>query len=463
MNKRISLYIIIFCSLLWHCNRDEQIIDNYRSEQNIDRIEFFTNYEKGNRFTINDYAIPFKKSIFRYFEHYREKQNFIERNLGVIDLGVSTQTFSGIKEDNDKLIFFPIVKEEKVVAVLSGYINSRRDFLYSDIYDSSIEDIKEIIDEFQKFYSRGKNLEGVKTMSNKYLKNRVFSKSSSKITEIPGIVIVVPPRRGYGFNGWSGIIWPGVGNGYGSGHYIGGGGSWSYTGGYGFNDTPKEENLSPDPCKQSKKIVENGVIRNKNNELKGKTGEIGENGYRFDKGLNDNVAAFENNKSSSDPNKMLVVMNENTIGYNHTHVEREGVIHMFSPADIDTFISILHNAKKNNHSLSEVFGIMVFRSRDDDRHYVYQLSYQGDMDNIPREFTKNELSIYQTKYKEIVEKYLQINEGDPLIREQAHQLFYEIMDEMGIGNISLTDITNPKGIKNIVKDNNGEIKEEKCN
>jgi hypothetical protein len=229
-------------------------------------------------------------------------------------------------------------------------------------------------------------------------------------------------------------------------------------GGGGYSPPPKPE--KGDPCREARAIATNNTVNLKNHELKGKTKEQFESGYTFDKGYGQNIISRENKSSPNNPDGMKVLINSNTIGYNHTHIEKNGVIHMFSPNDISTFVDILRNAKQHNIPLNEVFSSMVFRNKEDNQHYVYQLTYSGDGNDIPkREFTESELDKFKSNYQRNSLDYL--NEDGYIGREEGFRLFFNTLKDMGLGGINLSDITNINNPINITQQN-GEPKETKC-
>ncbi|MFP3600255.1 hypothetical protein, partial [Chryseobacterium sp. SIMBA_029] len=72
----------------------------------------------------NNYALPFGNSMLAYFEKYPEKKTELENKYGTVDLKVSSQDIGGDEVDNRKLLFFPMLKDGKVTAVIAGVINA---------------------------------------------------------------------------------------------------------------------------------------------------------------------------------------------------------------------------------------------------------------------------------------------------------------------------------------------------
>ncbi|MFP3836303.1 hypothetical protein SCA31_25725, partial [Chryseobacterium sp. SIMBA_028] len=65
--------------------------------------------------------------MLAYFEKYPEKKTELENKYGTVDLRVSSQDIGGDEGDNRKLLFFPMLKDGKVTAVIAGVINAERD------------------------------------------------------------------------------------------------------------------------------------------------------------------------------------------------------------------------------------------------------------------------------------------------------------------------------------------------
>lgn len=153
---------------------------------------------------------------------------------------------------------------------------------------------------------------------------------------------------------------------------------------------------------------------------------------------------------------MRVTINSETIGYNHTHIEKKGVINMFSPTDISTFIDIIRNAKENNIPYSELFATMVFKQGG--RHYVYQLTYTGNGNDLPNEFTKSQMNNFRNLYIDKASGYI---EDEEISIYNGQMLFFDILKDMGLKNIKLVDVSNPYKPE-IIDNDNGEPKAKPC-
>lgn len=154
---------------------------------------------------------------------------------------------------------------------------------------------------------------------------------------------------------------------------------------------------------------------------------------------------------------MKVRITPTTVGYNHTHPKG---VKMFSPADIDTFVSIIRNAKQHNIPYNELFTTVVFDR--DGMKYVYQMTYTGNGYDIPaQEFTEEQKRDFGREYEREARGYYEDGEGEMSI-EDGYRLFLNTLKNMGLRNIELSDVSNPNNPKRVIN-NNGQPREINCN
>lgn len=139
-----------------------------------------------------------------------------------------------------------------------------------------------------------------------------------------------------------------------------------------------------DPCKNIKLQIQNPNYTQQANELKGKTGQNKETGYKQNKdGSQVPLTAINNGHSLNIP------VDANTVGYMHTHLNDyntgktdpktgweiiEQPIRMFSPADVIKFLQIVKNTKYNGVPTQFTYGTMISSSGN------YTLRFTGDVD-----------------------------------------------------------------------------------
>ena len=110
---------------------------------------------------------------------------------------------------------------------------------------------------------------------------------------------------------------------------------------------------------------------------------------------------------------MKVSIFPTSYGFIHTHLDKaEGklAIKIFSPADINAFLSFLRNAKTNGIPLNSIFGGMI-ASDPETGYNIYQMTYTGDGTDLPAEFTKPQLDDLRSWYINKAQKMANGNEG----------------------------------------------------
>lgn len=184
----------------------------------------------------------------------------------------------------------------------------------------------------------------------------------------------------------------------------GGSGPQNGPGGLSGNN-PEETTTAPNlptptkgnaPCDKTKSIYNNTAVKSRYEVLKGKTSEPSESGYGFKTVSDGNGGTtIQTNPLNPDtnPDKMKVSIFPTSYGFIHTHLDKaEGklAIKIFSPADINAFLSFLRNAKTNGIPLNSIFGGMI-ASDPETGYNIYQMTYTGDGTDLPAEFTKPQL------------------------------------------------------------------------
>lgn len=228
---RLLLPLILFISL-HSCRTDESVTAEEQTQK--EKIAFFERFEKNRALLRNasgNYAIPFGQSIMAYFEKYPEKRTELESKYGVIDLKVSSQDIGGDEGDNRKLLFFPMLKDGKVTAVIAGVVSAERDYLYFDVHQNTHADVFYLINTFQEHYE-----------------TKTVSKNSNNPIDVGEVIInVTRPVKLTIYDGWSGN--GGLGNG---GHDMSGGnGDFNDGGGSGSQSSADKidiEKLKDFPC-----------------------------------------------------------------------------------------------------------------------------------------------------------------------------------------------------------------------
>jgi len=173
----------------------------------------------------------------------------------------------------------------------------------------------------------------------------------------------------------------------------GDGGGYPYPGGGNNNPDPE---TPEDPCTKMK-------AQNQNPDFKAKVTALDKKEI-FDKKVETGHAAaygttpFE--QMSNTPNGNVKLPDGNKyFGYMHTHLDKEGVVKIFSPYDIVTFLtSCVRNAEQNGNK-GDAYA-MVITSQG---NYILKYSGDGSYNIGPNQIT-NWQAWYDTEYTKLIEE-----------------------------------------------------------
>ncbi|MEG0927512.1 hypothetical protein [Chryseobacterium sp.] len=394
MKKNLVYGLLALATLsisLNSCRTDEMLTGTEQAQK--EKIAFFERFEKEKSLSknaeSNNYALPFANSMLAYFSNYPEKKTELENKYGTVDLSVSSQDMD--LENGRKLLMFPMLTDGKVTAVIGGVINEERDFLYFDVYKENHPDRSFLIKTFQNHYS-------AKAVSR--------NDSNNPINVGDVIIIVKKPQltKPDPFDD------PG-GNG---GHDMGGGNGDFTDGGSGGNNpnTPNTTN----PCEKMKE-------QNQNTEFKAKVAEIDKKEI-FDKDKETGFsAAYGQPKTNYEPlsnnNDNLKFPHGNKYyGYMHAHLDsKDGIVRIFSPADIFTFLTTCVRNAETKGSMTDAYG-MVITSQG---NYILKYSGDGSFGIGP-----GTLARWQSSYEKVFSNLTESQLLDPVVLEKA---FTQFMDE----------------------------------
>lgn len=249
------------------------------------------------------------------------------------------------------------------------------------------------------------------------------------------------------------------------GECMGGGGDPGYPyPDYGGGGDPLDPEEPKDPCENAKSIFNNTAVKSRYETLKGKVGEAKETGYGFKTITTSTGTTTQTNPLNPDatsPDKMKVGIYPTTFGYSHTHLNKSGTdmsVKIFSPADINTFLSILHNAIANNIPLENVFGGMV-ASDPDTTYNIYQIQYTGNGTDLPAEFTEQQLDKLKADYTKMAQEI--INNTGELTHSDLQGLLSATLKKMNIPNTTLFKIEG-NTVKKVNYSQNGTPSEDPC-
>ncbi|MEG0927272.1 hypothetical protein [Chryseobacterium sp.] len=397
MKKNLVYGLLLLSTLsvsLNSCRTDEMLTGTEQTQK--EKISFFERFEKEKSISKNtgssNYAIPFGNSMLAYFEKYPEKKTELENKYGFVDLKISSQDIGGDEGDNRKLLFFPMLKDGKVTAVIAGVVNAERDYLYFDVHQNTNSDVIYLINKFQDYYD-----------------SKTISRNSNNPIDVGEVIIIVTrPVKLTMYDGWGGN--GGLGN---PGHDMGGGnGDFGGNGGGTGNPyTPQNQN----PCEKMK-------AENQNEKFKGKVKDLDKPELFKEKKETGFSAAYGQPTSNYDPlaNKkdgnMIMPDGNKYYGYMHTHLDMTGVVKIFSPADIFTFLTTCVRNAKAKGSMTDAYG-MVITSQG---NYILKYSGDGNYGLGP-----GSLSNWQTTYEETFSGLSTAQLLDPVAVEKAFTEFLE--------------------------------------
>lgn len=457
--KKVVLSFLIL--VLLGCRNEDFIFkDNVSDDEN--RKKYFQVFGQKHHSNIN-YGQSFSWLFARYDSIQNDKQdslNFITynkfNNKEFIDFSLVSQSF--INDNNDIWVAYPIVFNNKVKDIAIVILQNERTAINIKRLSSDAKNYQETLNVFQVAYNK-KIRKSVlhKSQYNKYYQCEIGC-NYKRIEEVEIIKIKEPPQFKVPDDD------------------IGGGGFYpkfpKYCGdfmncqslpNFGGIGIPIQE--PPTPCENNKKIASNSVVNAKNNDLKEKLKDIKKNkvkekdifedGYTFDRYSNGDINPNVRENRQEGQSSMTVSIKSNTVGYNHTHPKG---VKMFSPRDINSFLNLIRNAKKNNIPYNELFATVVFER--DGKYSVYQMTYTGDGSDLPAEFTEEQLKIITDKYAKDAKKYLEYGEGQMYI-DDGYRLFLDTLKNMGVKNVQLSDVSNPQN-PIIVEDNKGRPKKVNC-
>ncbi|ANF51045.1 hypothetical protein A0O34_11205 [Chryseobacterium glaciei] len=386
-----------------------------------------------------------EKYIKNVIQVYRENETNIKKINGtpLWDYATTMDRF------DESFLMVPVVENKKVVSVLQVPRHGKNVYF---IYTNEVNDITF----FQNIIS---------ARTKKALSNEANNETSKLVCTTRAVSVWLPngggdSNPGSGQGTWStyhvttcknvqqegcvGIVGP-------DGECTGGGGDsdpYPYPGGDGPQDPQEPE----DPCIQAKNIFNNTAVKSRYDVLKSKVSDPNETGYGFKTVAAANLTITTQtsllNPDATNPDKMKVGIYPTTFSYSHTHINKSNgnvSVKIFSPADINTFLIILHNAIANNTPLDTVFGGMV-ASDPDTIFNTYQIQYTGNGTNLPPEFTKDQLDILRNWYAKNAQE-IQTETGE-LSHTDMQKLFNETLKKMNLNDIVLFKI---EGNSNTVK------------
>lgn len=400
-NLKLLASAMGFIFLLYACRTDEMANSEQRAQNEkiaaFERFENLRSQEILNKKTHSSksgvslplsYAQPFSEIIYQFLVNHPDFYDKLADDFGEIDYNVASQTFG----EDKKYIFYPILKDGKVTSLWYGKLNEDRSWVDFYLVHDASASTQRMIGEFQNYYSKKMASRG---------------EPDPPVKEIPEIIITPPstnppihdPIPGTGGDGTYTPPYTGDMS----------GGPIMHGGGTGTSTTQ-------DPCKKLK-------AQNTDSNFKAKVAELDKKEV-FDKKEETGFAAvygttpFEPLANTANDNLKFPPGNK-YFGYIHTHLDsKEGVVKIFSPADVVTFLtSCVRNAHEKG-TMTDAYG-MVITSQG---NYILKYSGDGNYGIGPVQETAWQ-TWYETEFAKIA------NEDGSILQNNVEKLFTQFLKE----------------------------------
>ena len=242
------------------------------------------------------------------------------------------------------------------------------------------------------------------------------------------------------------------------------GGCGDGIGGSGFDANLPTLDTNDSECNNAKLIYTNTAVKSRYELLKNHTRDSHETGYGFKTIITNGISTTQTIplNPDSNPNRMKTVITSTSYGFNHTHIEKDGdslAVKILSPADINAFISYLHNAKNNNIPFSKLFAGMLSEDGSPTSYNIYQVMYNGDGNDLPIEYDSIQVKNFTKEY--LKRAQLNVNDDKSIDHDNLQKLFFKTLGDMGLTNIVLFKIKD-NIIRKITFDSQGKPTETIC-
>ncbi len=399
MIKKISILFVSLAALvllLLACQTNE-IIESEQRTLN-EKIEAFSRFEnnlasqKSLQKSNSDYVSyhePFQEIIRTFMNNNPSYEERFRNEAGEVYFNLRSFTYGETK----KGLAYPIMKEGIVNAVLIGIVNPERNWVNFTVLKNDSPEVRSMISKFQKFYDAPLGTaKGREKIQEEQIEEVVINVYES----IPGPTYTYyQPYVDYGSSG-------GLGGGMSGGStiYHGGGGT-----GPGNNT---------DPCAKMK-------VQNSTQGFKDKVAELDKKEV-FDKKEETGFAAaygtkpFEPMANTLDGNVRLPDGNK-YFGYMHAHLNLDGVVKIFSPYDVATFLTSCVANGKLKGSMADAYA-MVITSQGN-----YILKYSGDGNFA---ITNGQINNWQTWYRD---EYSKLKDSELSNSNIVEKIFTQFLEE----------------------------------
>jgi hypothetical protein len=435
-------------------NFDEKIASDIsykaRHLQNIESAKknAKTNYSKATQSTsttidipISDvsYKTPFRQTIENYFANHPDYAQSFYNEFGQPFFAVSTYTY-GYSGNAVKAIAFPIMKGDLVTGIIHGVVSANRDYVFFRVVQNNDSATQKVIADFQY------------EVDNLYPKNpeimsRIIREREARQKDVEEVTLYYLYDRSGG-GSWN-IFLPNYywyrdanfrfeGNGG-----TGAGGTMSGGASKHNNKFPDYMDPNDNPCNKIKAKQNDSKYLDKFNHLNQQDIFT----LNRERGFFERQSPPANNLGSS---FIQLDGQENTtdlglpssldgiIGLLHSHNNKDGVIKIFSPTDVRTFINhFLSQAKSYTGSYGNAYSTVVTSEGS------YTLQYTSA--THPGGVNFDTFSNWETWY---VQKYEQLIRNDNLTQDNVEKTFTQFIKEVvKIDGLQVYKITNDSSKK----------------
>ncbi|MFT3918003.1 hypothetical protein [Cloacibacterium sp.] len=394
-------------------NFDEKIASDLsykaRHLQNIESAKknTKTNYSKATQSTsttidipISDvsYKTPFRQTIENYFANHPDYAQSFYNEFGQPFFAVSTYTY-GYSGNALKAIAFPIMKGDLVTGIIHGVVSANRDYVFFRVVQNNDNATQKVIADLQY------------EIDNLYPKNpeimsRIIREREARQREIEEVTLYYLYDRSGG-GSWNislpnyywyrdaNITFEGNG-GTGAGGKMSGGASKHN------NKFPDYMDPNDDPCEKIKTNLSDAKFSEKTSSLNNSTTL----NYDHEMGFASSYAPAGTNLGTQyQPMDNRIGTHSVTLpdgnrffGFIHTHNNQDGVIKIFSPADIMTFLTSCVGNASTNGNIGDAYAMVITSEGS------YMLQYTGATANFAN--LASSLSNWNVKYREMFQDYV---------------------------------------------------------
>ena len=419
--------------------RNNEYLESEEGAQN-EKIDAFVRFERVNSNRILNaeiisknngdslqfsYGEPFAEIIQNFLESHPKYARQLEEVAGVIRLDAVSQTFG----ENEKAVIFPVVdKNGKVVSAWGGIVNENRDYVNFYYLNNDSPELKSIIKRFQEHYDR---------------------KISGKEAVIEEVIIYghvslpmgnhIPWWYDGGSSGGGGNSSPGWGSGMSGDGGLHGGGGGNNTNSNNGNPCDKvKSNLNDNKFKEKANTLNNSTVLNYNHEM-GFASSYAPAGTN----LGTQYVPMDNKIGT---HSVRLPNGNSFFGFMHTHNNEDGVIKIFSPADVMTFLTSCVNNANTNGNIEDAYAMVITSEGS------YMLQYGGTSTNFGN--LASSLNSWNNQYKDLFRNALENSDGN-LSQSVVENIFLKFLNDIvNINGLELYKVTDTNSNKLSLNPNN---------